>query len=154
MKQSLHSLCQYSTTNLNKYIMIIHLKIVGYLMLVLACIHIVFPKYFNWNKELKHLSLINNQMMRTHTFFIALTVGLMGLLCTTSALELTETALGKKITLGLGIFWSIRLLFQFFVYSSKLWKGKKFETSIHILFSMMWLYFSITFLLTYYMNKG
>ncbi|RSK42051.1 hypothetical protein [Mangrovimonas spongiae] len=133
--------------------MIIHIKIAGYLLLVLACIHIAFPKYFKWNKELKHLSLINNQMMRIHTFFIAITVGLMGLLCITSSVELTETLLGKKTTLGLGVFWSFRLLFQFFVYSPKLWKGKIFETVIHILFSLLWLYFSFTFLLTYYMNK-
>ncbi|PNQ75345.1 hypothetical protein C1T31_04230 [Hanstruepera neustonica] len=133
--------------------MIIHIKIAGYLMLVLACIHVVFPKYFNWNKELKHLSLINNQMMRTHTFFIALTVGLMGLLCISSALELTTTSLGKKITLGLGMFWMIRLLFQVFVYSTKLWKGKTFETYVHILFVLLWIYFSGVFLLSYYFNK-
>lgn len=130
----------------------IHIQIIGCLLIVLACIHIIFPKYFNWNKELKNLSLINNQMMRTHTFFIALTVFLMGILCLTSSTELVETALGKKIALGLGLFWTIRMFFQFFIYSSKLWKGKKFETGIHILFSGLWMYFSITFFLTYYFN--
>ena len=54
--------------------------------------------------------------------------------------------LGKKISLGLGIFWAIRLFIQFFVYSSDLWKGKKLETSIHILFSIFWTYFSSIFL--------
>lgn len=134
--------------------MIIHIKIVGCLLLVLACIHTIFPKYFNWDKELTQLSLINDQMMRTHTFFIALTVGLMGLLCTTSALELTETVLGKKITLGLGVFWLIRLFFQVFVYSPKLWKGKTFETCIHILFVLLWLYISTVFLLSYYFSNN
>ncbi|MBR9757727.1 MAG: hypothetical protein GYB39_06565 [Algicola sp.] len=132
--------------------MIIHIKIVGYLLLALACIHIIFPKYFNWNKELKHLSLINNQMMRTHTFFIALTVGLMGLLCMSSAIELTETTLGKKISLGLAFFWITRLFFQFFVYSPKLWKGKIFETLIHFAFSILWIYISTIFILTYLTN--
>lgn len=133
--------------------MIIHIKITGYLLLLLACIHAFFPKYFNWGKELKQLSLINNQMMRTHTFFIALTVGLMGLLCISSALELTTTSLGKKITLGLGMFWMIRLLFQVFVYSTKLWKGKTFETYVHILFVLLWIYISGVFLFSYYFNK-
>ena len=130
----------------------IHIKIIGCLLIILACIHIIFPKYFNWNKELKHLSLINSQMMLTHTFFIALTLFLMGLLCLTSSTELIETPLGKKTTLGLGLFWAVRIFFQFFVYSSKLWKGKTFETVIHILFSVLWIYFSTTFLLTYYLN--
>lgn len=132
--------------------MYIHIKIIGYLLIVLACIHTIFPKYFHWEKELKSLSLMNRQMMTTHTFFIALTVFLMGLLCLTSTTELIETTLGKKISLGLGIFWSIRMLFQFFVYSSRLWKDKKFETFVHILFSIQWIYFSTIFLLTYYLN--
>lgn len=132
----------------------IHLKIVGCLLLVLASAHIVFPKYFNWNKELTNLSLINNQMMRTHTFFIALTVALIGLLCLTSATELIKTALGKRITLGLGIFWIARLFFQLFVYSSKLWKGRLFETSIHILFVFLWSYISSVFMLSYYFNSN
>ena len=60
-------------------------------------IHAFFPKYFNWNSELKSLSLINRQMMIVHTFFIAFTVFLMGLLCLTSSSELIETNLGKAL---------------------------------------------------------
>jgi hypothetical protein len=47
----------------------IHFKIIGVLLIALALAHIVFPKYFNWDKELKSLSLINRQMMTVHTFF-------------------------------------------------------------------------------------
>ena len=122
-----------------------HLKIIGILLIALALLHIIFPKYFNWDKELKSLSLINRQMMTIHTFFISLILFLMGLLCLTSRTELIETNLGKKISLGLGIFWTIRLFIQFFGYSSVLWKGKKFETAIHILFSFLWVYLSIIF---------
>jgi hypothetical protein len=128
----------------------IHFKIIGILLIALAFVHIVFPKYFNWDKELKSLSLINRQMMTVHTFFIALTVLLMGLLCLTSSAELIETNLGKKISLGLGVFWTVRLVIQFFGYSSDLWKGKKFETFMHIIFSLLWTYLSIIFLTTYF----
>lgn len=124
----------------------IHFKIIGILLIALALVHIIFPKYFNWDNELKTLSLINRQMILVHTFFIALVIFLMGLLCLTSSNELIETNLGKKISLGLGVFWAIRLFIQFFGYSPKLWKGKTFETIIHILFSFLWLYFTITFL--------
>jgi hypothetical protein len=128
----------------------IHFKIIGVLLIALAFVHIVFPKYFNWDKELKSLSLINRQMMTVHTFFIALTVLLMGLLCLTSSAELIETNLGKKISLGLGVFWTVRLVIQFYGYSSDLWKGKKFETFMHIIFSLLWTYISIIFLTTYF----
>ena len=128
----------------------IHFKIIGTLLIALALVHIVFPKYFNWKEELKSLSLINRQMMTVHTFFIALTLFLIGLLCLTSSSELVETNLGKKISLGLGIFWTFRLFIQFFGYSNDLWKGKNFETLIHIVFSLLWTYLSFIFLTTYF----
>jgi len=128
----------------------IHYKIIGVLLIALAGVHIFFPKYFNWDKELRSLSLINRQMMKVHTLFISLTVLLMGLLCLTSSAELIQTNLGKKISLGLGIFWTVRLFIQFFGYSTDLWKGKKFETFVHIMFSLLWTYLSIIFLTTYF----
>lgn len=109
-------------------------------------IHAFFPKYFNWNSELKSLSLINRQMMIVHTFFIAFTVFLMGLLCLTSSSELIETNLGKNISFGLGIFWTVRLAIQLFGYSKELWQNKIFETVIHLLFTIFWAYLSYIFL--------
>ena len=128
----------------------LHLKISGYLLIVFSLAHFIFPKYFNWKNDLSQMSLINKQMMYVHTFFIALTVLLMGILCLTSSKELLETDLGGKIALGFSIFWFIRLLIQFFGYSTKLWKGKTFETIIHILFSFCWIYLSVVFFLIYW----
>lgn len=128
----------------------IHLKIIGFILIPLSIVHVIFPKYFNWDKELKPLSLINRQMIYVHTFFIALIILLMGVLCLTSAEELIKTNLGKKISLGLGMFWVLRLFIQFFGYSSVLWKGKTFETAVHIFFTLLWTYISTTFLLAYF----
>jgi hypothetical protein len=130
----------------------LHIEIIGWLLIFLALVHIIFPKYFKWKTELASLSLINREMMQVHTFFIALTVLGMGVLCISSASELVATPLGKKLLLGLAIFWSIRMLMQFFVYSSKLWKGKTFETAVHILFSCLWVYLSLVFWMAWYQN--
>lgn len=127
-----------------------HILIIGTLLILLALVHLIFPKYFNWKIELQSLSLINRQMMIIHTLFIAITVFLMGILCLTSSTEIIETNLGKKISLGLGIFWTVRLVIQFIGYSSDLWRGKKIETAIHIVFSVIWTYFSAVFLIIYY----
>ena len=127
----------------------LHLKIIGILLIALAIIHIFFPTYFKWKTELGILSQINRQMMLIHAFFIAFIVFLMGIFCLTSSSEIINTHLGKQICLGLGIFWITRLFFQFFVYSNKLWKGKKFETTIHIIFSILWIYLSSVFLIVY-----
>lgn len=128
----------------------IQIRVIGFISIVLAVIHVIFPAYFNWKKELKTLSLINRQLMAVHTFFIALVVLLIGLLCLSSAHELVATNLEKKLSLGLGLFWTIRLFIQFFGYSPALWKGKPFETTIHILFSILWLYLSSVFLFVYF----
>lgn len=130
--------------------MIIHFKIIGILLMLLGLMHLGFPKKFNWKTELKPLSLINKQMMEVHTFYVAFTVFLFGILCFTSAVDLTGTAFGRNISLGLGIFWGIRLFIQFFIYSPKLWHGKKFETVMHFTFSVFWLYLTCIFLITYF----
>ncbi len=127
----------------------IHFKIIGVLLMALACVHVIFPKYFNWKGELKSLSLMNRQMFAVHTFFIALVVFLMGLLCITSSKDLITTELGKSISLGLAIFWTFRLFIQIFGYSTKLWKGKVFETSIHIFFTALWTYLCSVFWMNY-----
>lgn len=127
--------------------MIIHLTITGYILMILAVIHISFPRYFNWRKELKDVSMINRQMMYIHTLFIGLVVFLMGALCVSAPAELLNTSLGKKVCLGLAAFWTTRFVIQFIGYSPKLWKGKPFETSMHILFSILWAYISCVFLI-------
>ena len=129
----------------------LHLKITGILLVLLALLHVIFPRYFKWKAELDSVSVINKQMMYVHTFFIAFMVFLMGSLCLTSSTELTTTTFGRRISLGLGIFWTARLLIQFFGYSSLLWRGKIFETTVHVLFSVLWTYLSGVFLLIYLM---
>jgi hypothetical protein len=127
----------------------LQLKLIGFLLIMLALLHVSFPKYFNWKKELHSASLINKQMMYVHTFFIGIVVFLMGLLCLCCTNDLLTTRLGKQLSFGLFIFWGLRLLFQFFIYSPKLWKGKQFETAIHIVFSLLWAYFSAIFLIIF-----
>ncbi len=123
----------------------LHLHIIGIALMTLAVVHVIFPKYFDWKKDLSSLSLINREMFYVHTFFIALGVFLMGLLCLVASSEIVETALGQKVAFGFAIFWFVRLLIQFFGYSSVLWKGKTFESIVHVVFSLFWGYLSVVF---------
>ena len=123
----------------------IHLLSIGYVLLGLSFLHLIFPSYFRWKEELAALSLINRQIMGVHTFFIALTVLLMGLLCLFCHEDLTTTPFGRKIALGVALFWGCRLFVQLFVYSPRLWRGKPFETAVHILFTLFWLYITTVF---------
>ena len=127
----------------------LYLKIAGIVLIVLGIVHIAFPRRFNWKDELQPLSLINKQMMVVHTFFIALTVFMMGVLSLFYSTELVTTPFGRIVSLGFAIFWFIRLVFQFFVYSKELWKGKTFETVMHIVFTVTWVYLTLIYFLAY-----
>jgi len=129
------------------------LKLSGILLMILALVHIGFPKYFKWKTEFGTISLVNRQMMYIHALFIAIVLFMMGILCLVSSQDLLHTNLGKRICLGLGIFWLIRLWVQFFGYSSRLWKGKKFETGMHVLFIVFWIYLSTVFIAVYFTQE-
>lgn len=129
-----------------------HLILVGYLLVALALLHIIFPRYFRWKETAASLEQVTREILYIHTFFIALTVFLMGLLCVSSAERLLASELGQRICLGLAVFWTIRLFFQFFGYSKKLWQGKSFETIVHITFSVLWLYLGAVFWLAFFKN--
>lgn len=129
-----------------------HIRIAGIISILLAMIHIFFPSYFQWKKHLEKWRLIDRQIMLVHTFFVALMILLTGILSMLSATALHTTTLGHHVTLGLGIFWLVRLYFQLFVYSSKLWKGKQWETSIHIIFLLLWVFMSSVYLFNAYLG--
>lgn len=122
------------------------IKLSGVLQILLALLHFGFPRKFNWETELPRLSLLNSQIMKVHTFFIALLLFLLGILSITSSGLSIEGELGHRICLGIAIFWGIRFIFQLFVYSPSLWKGQTLETVIHVLFCMLWLFFTWSYL--------
>ena len=125
--------------------MTVHVHILGVVFVVLAVIHVIFPRFFRWKEEFATVSLINRQMMYVHAAFIAVVVLGIGLLCLMKADELIDTPLGRYLCLLLSIFWTLRLLVQFFGYSSVLWRGKLFETTVHVVFAAFWAYAAMVF---------
>lgn len=122
------------------------LRVAGLLLLVLAVAHVFIAKHFQWRQESERLSPFNAQMLLVHAFFIALVVGMMGALALVWPETLaTPSALGKPVTAGLTVFWTIRLYFQWFVYDHSLWRGKRFETGMHLLFTAFWIFLIVLF---------
>ena len=121
------------------------LKTAGAILIGLAMLHGFFPTYFKWKEELRTITPLTRQIHYIHTFFIALVVLLNGILYLTCTTDLLTTVLGHRISLGFFIFWACRLILQFFGYSSSLWRGKPFETAMHILFSLLWLFLTAVF---------
>jgi hypothetical protein len=48
--------------------------------------------------------------------------------------------LSRVVLTGFLLFWLIRLVFQFFVYDSAIWRGRRFYTVMHVVFSIFWTY--------------
>ena len=118
-----------------------HLKLAGLVLLILAFAHLFFEKRFGWKEEFASLSPFNRQMFYVHNFFIMLVIALCGALSlfgTESMLE--KSALGRYVAGGILFFWACPWVSQFFVYDSALWRGKVFETRVHIAFSLFWTY--------------
>lgn len=127
-------------------ILLVNLRIGGALLIALALAHVQFSKRFRWREESARLSPFNRQVLLVHAFFIALAIGLMGLLMLGWPRALaTPSVLGKPITAGLAIFWAIRLYVQWFVYDRELWRGKRFETAVHLAFTAFWAYLTVLF---------
>lgn len=126
--------------------MIVQLRWAGAILLALCFLHLAFPRRFDWRRDLSQLTLLNRQMFYVHTFFVCLTVGMMGLLCLLWPHELARPSpLGKLVAAGLTLFWQVRLVVQIWVYDSSLWRGKRFETTVHGVFLGLWSYLSLLF---------
>jgi hypothetical protein len=123
-----------------------HLRAAGALQIALAAAHLAFPRRFNWGQELARLSLLNRQMFLVHTFFICVVLVLMGGLSLFAAEALLEaTALSRLVLGGFAAFWGLRLVVQWLVYDPTLWRGDRFNTMVHVVFSVLWAYLTAVY---------
>lgn len=124
----------------------LHLKVAGALLLGLGLAHSLFGRCFKWEKELAQLSLLTRQIFLVHCFFVSLLLVLIGAcsLFYTNALLGSGTLSGVILTGFVG-FWLIRLAFQFFVYDPAIWRGRRFYTVMHVVFSIFWSYLVLTY---------
>ncbi len=122
------------------------LRLTGASLIALAGLHFFLPKRFRWKEEMARVSLLNRQIFYVHCIFICLVLVLMGLLCLAAPGALTErTDLGGWVAAGFAFFWFCRLVCQWFVYDRVLWRGKRFETLMHWLFTALWLAYTAVF---------
>ena len=123
-----------------------HHKFAGAILIALALFHALMYRRFGWKTELQSVSLLTRQIFYVHTFFIALVVGLNGLLSLFYARELLGSgALSRLILGGITIFWACRWACQFWVYDARLWRGKAFETLVHWAFALLWTYLTLLY---------
>jgi hypothetical protein len=127
-------------------VLLLHLRIVGVFMALLVVVNLLVPARLHWREEMARLSLVNRQIFQVHSLFIVLTLALFSALLLTSSDALLErTPLSRAVLMGLTIFWGARMLMQWFYYSPKVWRGNRFNTRVHYMFSVAWVYVTAIF---------
>ncbi len=127
-------------------VLIVNLRAVGALLAALVVVNLYVPARFNWRADLSRVSLLNRQIFQAHSVFLVLTLALTSVLLLTSADVLVEPSpLSRAVLIGLTIFWALRMLMQWFFYSSDIWRGNGFFTAMHVIFSAMWMYMTAVF---------
>ena len=115
------------------------LRIAGGGLLLLAVAHIPIGRRLQWREQGALLTPVNTSIFHVHTFFICLVLILMGLPCLLEPrIFLDPSPAGRWLAWSVAAFWAIRLYFQFFVYRANLWRGKRMETAMHRLFTLIW----------------
>lgn len=138
---------------LSRELLLIHLRIGGLAMASLVIVNLFVPSRFNWREEMSRLSLVNRQIFQVHTLFLVLILALFSALVLTCANELLEpTRLSRAILIGLTVFWGLRMAVQWGFYSSALWRGHRFNTVVHYLFSVLWIYLTSVFAAALWVN--
>jgi hypothetical protein len=114
--------------------------------MLLGLSHAFFNRFFGWDVELAGVSLLTRRVFFVHTFFVAMTVTMMGAFSAVYAGALVEPqTLSRAILAGMVVFWGSRLLAQFTAYESAIWRGNRFRTRMHVAFSILWIYVTATF---------
>jgi hypothetical protein len=133
----------------------INFRLIGISQILLALLHIGFEKRFGWKEDLAALSLLNRQLFVVHTFFVALTILLVGCISLFGARDLIiSSPLGIWVTGGLFVFWLARLYCQFWVFDKRSWMGHKFNGLMHVLFIFNWTWYSVSYGLVFLNQIG
>ena len=132
-----------------------HLRAVGVLMAGLVAVNVFVPRRFGWREELSRVSLLNRQIFQVHAIFLIVTLALLSALLLTCADALVQpTRLSRALLAGLTLFWGLRMLVQWFYYSPAIWRGDRFNTVVHVLFSALWVYVTAVFAAALYFVAG
>lgn len=122
------------------------LRLAGLSLIVLALAHLPIARHLRWKEELVRVSLLTRQIFTVHCLFLCLTLVLMGLLCLVWPETLLQSSpLGRLVAGGLCFFWFCRLFAQWFVYDWRHWRGKRFETVVHLMFTVLWAFYAALF---------
>ncbi|CAN5726898.1 hypothetical protein BH11VER1_BH11VER1_21660 [soil metagenome] len=109
------------------------LRIVAVAQIALAALSLCLPRILDWKADLGRMSLLVRDVFKIHSWFIALTLVIWGVLTWRFAPEMAHapTDLSRWLCAAIGIFWGIRCILQWAHYDSSHWRGIPSRTLIH-----------------------
>ena len=117
--------------------------------LFIAILGPMIPRLLNWKEPIAAMPLLVREVFWVHTFFISLTCAIFGVITWRFAADIASPAheLIRWFAAGIGLFWGIRCVMQWTVYSSSHWRGLTDKTIAHWALFLGYAAFATTYLL-------
>ena len=117
--------------------------------LVIAVLNLFLVRIMKWEEPVAQMPQLVRDVFHVHSCFITITLVIFGVVTMRFAGELAAGTndLGRWLVCGIGLFWLIRWVMQFFYYNSSHWKGKRAETIVHIVLIFLYGSFAGVYLL-------
>lgn len=134
----------------------IALSIAAAAQLAIAVLNLFLVRIMKWEEPVARMPQLVREVFYVHAWFITITLMIFGVVTIRFAGELAAGTndLGRWLVCGIGLFWLIRWVIQFFFYSSSHWKGKRAETGVHIALVLTYGFFAGVYLLAAFGNEG
>jgi len=109
------------------------LRIIAVAQIVLAVLSLNLPRVLRWQPDIDRMSLLVREVFEIHSWFIALTLVIWGVLTWRFApgFAVAPHEMARWLCAAIGIFWGIRCILQWTHYSSSHWRGNASRTWIH-----------------------
>ena len=109
------------------------LRIVAVAQIALAVLSLNLPRILKWQPDIDRMSLLVREVFEIHSWFIALTLVIWGVLTWRFApdMALAPYEMARWLSAMIGVFWGVRCILQWTHYSASHWRGIPSRTVIH-----------------------
>ena len=118
------------------------LQFAGVILLCIVCANFFAPRKMRWLQNLTRVEPVFRQVFIVHCVFLIGCVLAMAVVCMVFPQRLLSEPLGEMLLVFMAIFWSARVLVQFFYYDRSI---KRQFPVYNILFSVAFIYLAVTF---------
>jgi hypothetical protein len=113
------------------------------------------PKVLDWKASLDKLDSLSRQLVWVHGLFIVLVIVGFGLLSILFAGELAAgTLLARGVCIFIALFWSARLIVQFFVFDAKPYLKSAFLKAGYHGLTVVFMYHAVVYSMAAFMTRS